>query len=86
MIVKLNEIITSNEFQKFWNVHKDVCDVCKDCEFKYMCVDNRIPQKKNEKEWFHTTECNYNPYIAKWKEEKGYITIKELGSTSNNFI
>ncbi|WP_431165869.1 hypothetical protein [Tenacibaculum halocynthiae] len=84
LIQKLNGIISSNKFQKLWNVHKGICDVCKDCEFKYMCVDNRVPEQRNEKEWFHSTECNYNPYIGKWKEEKEYVSLKQLGVVSNS--
>jgi SPASM domain peptide maturase of grasp-with-spasm system len=36
-------IINSTEFQKYWYVNKDSIDVCKQCEFRHMCVDNRIP-------------------------------------------
>ena len=48
-----------------------------------MCVDNRLPHKRKENEWYHKTECNYNPYIAKWEEEEGYKTLKECGVVSN---
>ncbi|EZH73906.1 hypothetical protein ATO12_13565 [Aquimarina atlantica] len=61
--------IFNPNFQKYWKVNKNICNVCKDCEFRYMCVDNRIPYQKNEYEWFHKTECDYNPYTATWKEE-----------------
>ncbi|MCC6180269.1 MAG: grasp-with-spasm system SPASM domain peptide maturase [Bacteroidia bacterium] len=77
------KIINSIEFQKYWFIHKGIIDVCKQCEFRYMCVDNRIPLQRNEKEWYFDTECNYNPYIAKWRGEKGYKTLSECGVTSN---
>lgn len=32
---------------------------------------------------FHTTECNYNPYIAKWKDEVGYKPPIECGIVVN---
>ncbi|MFN8116345.1 MAG: grasp-with-spasm system SPASM domain peptide maturase [Bacteroidia bacterium] len=77
------KIVESKEFQEYWFVHKGLIDVCKKCEFRHMCVDNRIPIKRNEKEWYMDTECNYNPYIAKWSDEKGYKNIDECGITSN---
>ena len=77
------DIVKSKEFQKYWYVHKGMIDVCKDCEFRHMCVDNRIPIKRNDADYFMETECNYNPYIAKWQGEKGYNILKECGITSN---
>lgn len=80
---QLKEIVRTSEFQKYWFVHKEICDVCKDCEFRHMCVDNRIPYKRKDDDWYHKRECNYNPYISKWKGEEGYKTLSECGVTSN---
>jgi radical SAM protein with 4Fe4S-binding SPASM domain len=80
---ELKAIVQTPEFQKYWFVHKEITDVCKDCEFRHMCVDNRLPHQRAENEWFHQTECNYNPYIAKWKGEEGYRTLAECGVISN---
>jgi SPASM domain peptide maturase of grasp-with-spasm system len=66
--IPIKEIIEDVEFKKFWNVKKDLIKVCKDCEFRYMCVDSRIPLKNDEKEWEFDTDCNYNPYKLKWKK------------------
>lgn len=61
----------------------DAVEVCKDCEFRYVCVTN-IKRKKNQRNTLiNTTECNYNPYIAKWKGEDGYRTLSECGVISN---
>lgn len=81
---KLKEIIASPEFQKYWYVHKELCDICKDCEFRHMCVDNRLPYQRKDESWYHKQECNYNPYIAKWKGEEGYKTLQECGIVSTN--
>jgi hypothetical protein len=80
---ELKTIIQTPEFQKYWFVHKEITDVCKDCEFRHMCVDNRLPHQRSENEWYHQTECNYNPYIAKWPHEEGYRTLEECGVISN---
>jgi hypothetical protein len=79
----LKKIIDKKSFQKYWYIKKDMCDVCKDCEYRYMCVDNRIPINRNKNEWFFESECNYNPYIGKWKREDGFYTLVESGVTSN---
>ena len=79
----LKKIISIPEFQKYWEVHKDIQDVCKDCAFRYICVDNKVPYQRSENEWYHKIECNYNPYISKWKGEEGYKTLAECGVISN---
>ena len=76
-------IINSTEFQNYWFINKGIIDVCKQCEFRHMCVDNRIPKQRNIKEWYMETECNYNPFIAKWDYEEGYKTLLECGIISN---
>jgi SPASM domain peptide maturase of grasp-with-spasm system len=83
---KIDSIIESSAFQKLWFVKKDEIEICKDCEFRYMCIDSRIPIKNQEGVWYHEKECNYNPYIAKWKSELGYITIKEFKQTEINIL
>ena len=82
-VEELKQIIATPEFQKYWFVHKELCTVCKDCEFRHMCVDNRLPYKRKDSSWYHKTECNYNPYICKWKDEEGYQTLEEIGVISN---
>ncbi len=81
------DIVNAKEFQKHWFIHKGLIDVCKQCEFRHMCVDNRLPLKRNDNEWFMETECNYNPYIAKWKGEEGYKSLVEceIRSDHNKF-
>lgn len=73
----LEKIVLGENFQKLWNVKKDDCLVCKDCEFRYFCVDNRLPIQQKGGLWYHEIECNYNPYIAKWRDEEGYKSLKE---------
>jgi len=82
-VEELKQIIATPEFQKYWFVHKELCDVCKDCEFRHMCVDNRLPYQRKDGSWYHQIECNYNPYICKWKEEEGYQTLEEIGVVCN---
>lgn len=82
-VLELKKIASQAEFQKYWFAHKELCDVCKDCEFRHMCVDNRLPYQRKDGSWHHKIECDYNPYICKWKGEEGYKTLEECGVVSN---
>lgn len=73
----IKSIVSTIGFQKHWFVHKGLIDVCKDCEFRHICSDNRIPKQRVDSTWYHESECNYNPYIAKWSDEAGYKSVKE---------
>ena len=79
----LHEIINNETFKKYWDVTKNDTLVCKDCEFRYICIDNRVPIKLNDNTWYYKKECAYNPYIAKWAEEDGYKSLLESGITIN---
>ena len=79
----LREIISSPEFQKYWFVHKEMIDVCRHCEFRHMCVDSVVPEQRENGTWFRPTECNYNPFICKWDNEEGYLTLEQCGVACN---
>lgn len=79
----LKTILTNDLFQEIWYASKDDCDICKDCEFRYTCIDNRVPKRKTDGTWYNNNECRYNPYISKWKGEKEYKTLKDCGVISN---
>jgi SPASM domain peptide maturase of grasp-with-spasm system len=64
----ISDIIKHKEFQFLWNVKKDQTKICKNCEFRYMCVDSRVPKQISGNEWEHDSECNYNPYLAQWSK------------------
>lgn len=60
-------------FKKYWNLTKDEIEVCKDCEFKYICTDCRaFTEKPHEnKEGLDTSKplkCGYDPYTGNWEE------------------
>jgi len=76
---ELERIISTTEFQKYWFAHKDMCSICQSCEFRHICVDNRLPVQRKNGTWYHTIECNYNPYIAKWKNEDSYVSLCDSG-------
>ncbi|WP_340077268.1 grasp-with-spasm system SPASM domain peptide maturase [Leptobacterium sp. I13] len=63
------DIITTDEYKELWKITKNQIDECKQCEFRYICPDNRTPIKKSgeKNSYFHETNCNYNPRTATWK-------------------
>ncbi|HEY9045352.1 MAG TPA: grasp-with-spasm system SPASM domain peptide maturase [Ohtaekwangia sp.] len=63
-------VIDSPDYQVWWHVRKDDTEVCRDCEFRYMCTDQRIPVKKGEL-WSHHDRCRYDPYKAEWSPIEG---------------
>ncbi|HSH64698.1 MAG TPA: hypothetical protein VLB84_02635 [Bacteroidia bacterium] len=65
---ELIKVIKTAAFQKLWYVIKERTEVCKDCEFRYMCIDNRIPLQRDNGYWYHEQACNYDPYSGLWKE------------------
>lgn len=85
---ELIKIIATQKFQKYWFIQKEFIDVCKDCEFRHMCVDSRLPEQSKNKSWYFERECPYNPYIAKWDGEEGYIPAEKCGTYSkeNGFV
>ena len=60
-------ILKNSKFAKYWKVKKDNIEVCKDCEFRYSCIDERIPHKSvKSKLWKFNSKCNYDPINMNW--------------------
>jgi len=86
--VTLDEVklfIQSEEVVETWSTPKDKIDVCNVCEFRRMCLDNRRPVKREniEDSYYMESDCAYNPYISKWKDDDGYMSLEESGVTCN---
>jgi len=44
----LEEALNKEGFKKYWDITKDQIEVCKDCEFRYICTDCRAYVEKPE--------------------------------------
>lgn len=69
----LENALTDPEFKKYWNLTKDSIEVCKDCEFRYICTDCRAytEQTNTNKDSLDISKplkCGYNPYTGEWQE------------------
>lgn len=76
-INSFNDLLINPEFTENWQLLKDAIEVCKDCEFRHMCVSPLKILKKNHV-YLSENECNYNPYISKWKFEKDYLDLTSI--------
>lgn len=66
----IEDILRDTEITQLWKVHKDLISGCKDCEFRYMCVDNRTPIAKEIegiKTYYFEEKCPYDPYESVWQ-------------------
>ncbi len=53
-------------------INKNVIRVCKDCEYRYACIDCRPDRLENDiyaKPW----HCSYDPYNGKWLPHDEFI-------------
>lgn len=64
----LQEALDQPDFKKYWNVTKDQIEVCKDCEFRYICTDCRAYTEHPENMYAKPLKCGYNPYTCEWEE------------------
>ncbi len=64
---RIQGFINHPEVKKLWNTSKDDLQTCKDCEFRYICPDERLPQPSmNGNNLVMKELCNYDPYTGKW--------------------
>lgn len=59
----LEKVVNKKSFKYLWEINKDQINVCKDCEFRYICSDCRaFLNHDNDK----PKKCNYNPYTMSY--------------------
>ena len=51
-------------FKDMWSINKDKINVCKYCEFRYMCTDCRAYVQSDQ--YSKPAKCNYDPFTGKW--------------------
>jgi len=73
----LAEAIEKPGFKDCWFIKKDDIDVCQDCELRHICTDCRAFIKDPNNIYSQPAKCGYNPYIAKWQHEEGWISVEQ---------
>ncbi len=85
----LEEVLTKSDFKRYWNINKDHINICKDCEFRYICTDCRAYTEETHvnKEGLDISKplkCGYNPYTGKWEDwSKNPLKEKAIKSYEN---
>lgn len=60
------EVVNQKSFNQLWNINKNQVDICRDCEFRYICTDCRA-YTQTESIYSKPSKCTYNPYTAVWE-------------------
>ncbi len=63
------EAINKEGFKDLWNIKKEQIEICKVCEFRYMCTDCRAFIEDESNIYSKPAKCNYNPYTATWEDK-----------------
>lgn len=66
--ITLLEALEHRDFKKYWNITKDHVEVCKDCEFRYICTDCRAYIENPDDVYSKPLKCGYNPYTCEWED------------------
>jgi SPASM domain peptide maturase of grasp-with-spasm system len=62
---RLREIVGSPEFQRPWTLGKDELEVCRGCEFRYVCTDCRAYLESDISRG-KPARCSYDPSSGSW--------------------
>ena len=66
----IQEILESETLKKYWFLTIDQVKICKDCEFRYACIDCRPLGIASCGDMYDkNTRCIYNPQTGEWKAE-----------------
>ena len=64
--VKIKDVLFNKNFNKFWDINKDMIAICKDCEFRYVCTDCRAFISIPNDIYSKPLKCGYDPYSGSW--------------------
>ncbi|MBW8878004.1 MAG: grasp-with-spasm system SPASM domain peptide maturase [Acidobacteria bacterium] len=63
----LHNALAHRDFRELWSINKDRIDVCRDCEFRYVCTDCRAYIAEPQNLYSKPSKCTYDPYTAAWR-------------------
>lgn len=66
--VSLEKAISKKDFKELWGITKDQVSICKDCEFRYVCIDCRAYLENADDIYSKPLKCGYSPYTGEWEE------------------
>lgn len=71
--VSLKEALGSESFKDPWHIAKDQIQICRDCEFRYVCTDCRAFVREPGNAYAHPAKCSYDPYTATWGKQTSSV-------------
>jgi SPASM domain peptide maturase of grasp-with-spasm system len=61
------EVLSMEGFKTLWGVTKDQVNICRHCEFRYICTDCRVFTETADVPYNKPSRCGYDPFTAKWE-------------------
>lgn len=58
----LQEVVTDKDFRAIWSINKNEIEVCRDCEYRYICQDCRAYTMDDQSIYSKPSKCTYDPY------------------------
>ncbi len=65
---KLEDVLLKEGFKEYWGINKEKINICKDCEFRYICSDCRAFLENPNDAYSKPLKCGYDPYKGIWEE------------------
>jgi SPASM domain peptide maturase of grasp-with-spasm system len=65
--VPLSDALAAPHYKDLWAITKDQVKVCRDCEFRYICIDCRAYREDSDDVNSKPLKCAYDPYSAEWR-------------------
>ncbi len=66
--INFRDIIKKTDFTSIWSISKNQINTCKDCEFRFICVDCRAYTEDPENPYSKPLKCGYNPGSGEWED------------------
>jgi SPASM domain peptide maturase of grasp-with-spasm system len=62
----IHDAVDAPAFSDWWSIDKSQVEVCRDCEFRYVCTDCRAYVRSGGGRYEKPARCAYDPYTAEW--------------------
>lgn len=63
----VKKLIVNGTFDPYWELTKDNIPKCKDCEYRYACIECRPHMEMPGENLEKPRQCGYNPNTGEWK-------------------
>lgn len=67
-VTRFADVMRREEFVQIGRISKDQVEVCRDCEFRYVCTDCRAVLSDPANIYSKPAHCGYDPYRATWQQ------------------